>query len=84
MLTISQPISIANAELVLCGRKVVRVGDGEEEALRMCVVAFKGSPPGDWSIATKEVSFVREDEGNCGSFVVADFVEVCFAKPISR
>ena len=60
---------------VLGGRDVVRVGEGEDEAFCMVLVAT-GAVPWKSAVSTKEIAIAGLDNGDGGSFVVAALVEI--------
>jgi hypothetical protein len=70
-------------ELVFCWWDGVWVGEGENEAIRMC---FESATAVPWNrrITTKEESLVAANNGECGSFVVTVFVKIFCCEPISK
>ena len=68
---------------VLGGRDVVRVGEGEDEAFCMILVALGGAVPWKNAVSTKEMAIAGSDDGEGGSFVVAVLVEVGCCKSLS-
>ena len=60
----------------------MRVGEGEDEAFCMVLVAT-GAVPWKNAVSTKEMAIAGSDDGEGGSFVVAMLVEVGCCESIS-
>jgi hypothetical protein len=59
----------------------VWIGEGENEAIRMCFVNV-AAVPRNGRITTKEESLIAANDGECGSFVVTVFVEIWYCESI--